>query len=155
MHTIEQLYGLLAELTGKGDQSLAIDTGYKRARVFVAQDESHLDPNDRGFTVATGISGLRDWDGKELRVSAQGKTQEEALTNLCGVIVETREKHYKRYVEEATKARKQYNDFFYRPTIPAGICGADASIPFEPTTIGEKCQNSLPCPKHGNGGPYR
>lgn len=29
------------------------------------------------------------------------------------------------------------------------ICGADASIPFEYTTLGDRCQNFRPCAKHG------
>lgn len=35
------------------------------------------------------------------------------------------------------------------------ICGADDSIPFEYTTIGQKCKNTKPCPVHDDNGNRR
>ncbi len=83
MATVEQLMDLLAELTGWGDQCLSVRIGYKRARIHTAQDESHLDPDDRGFTVATSICG----SFKEADITSQGETLEEALRNLAGEVV--------------------------------------------------------------------
>lgn len=68
---------LLGRLTGWDDQSLSVSVGYKRARVRVVQDESHLDDSEWGFTAGTRICG-QDRD-----VSAQGRTLEEALWALC------------------------------------------------------------------------
>lgn len=41
------------------------------------------------------------------------------------------------------------------PGAVSETCGADDSIPFEYTTIGQKCKNTKPCPVHDDNGNRR
>lgn len=76
--TVEELMKLLAIMTGWSDQSLSVTIGYKAARGWDANTEWIVDDKDWGFVVATTICGA-----KELDVSAQGKTLEDALFALA------------------------------------------------------------------------
>ena len=75
--TVQELMILLGKLTGSGDQGLSVAIGYKRARVWDAQAESHLDENVWGFTAETRTFGQAH------DVHAQGQSLEEALWALC------------------------------------------------------------------------
>ncbi len=67
----------LAQVTGWGNQSCQVTFGYMPARVHVAQDDSYLDNDNWGYIVSTTICGM-----DKTLVSAQGKSLEEALSNL-------------------------------------------------------------------------
>jgi len=107
MATVEQLMDLLADLTGWDDQCLSVKIGYKRARIRTAQDESHLDSKDKGFTVATSICG----SFKEDSVTAQGKSLEEALRNLAGEVVNYRGRVSERWGRNYKDAAKSLREF--------------------------------------------
>jgi hypothetical protein len=98
--TVPGLMKLLATLTGSGDQGLAVTVGYKRARVFIAQDESELSPHDWGYTVSTKICGV-----EEHSISAQGRTLELALESLAQAVVATLEERHRRREARAAEAR--------------------------------------------------
>lgn len=97
--TVEELMILLARLTGSGDQSLSVDIGFKRARVWTAQDDSHLDERSWGFVASTKVFGLAQ------AVGAQGTDLPAALWALCEEVVTKIEDANKRRLEDASKAR--------------------------------------------------
>lgn len=111
--TVEELMTLLADLTNWGDQSLSVHVGYKRARVQTAQDESHLDENDKGFTVSTTICG----DYKDSRVSSEGPTLEKALWNLANEISAVCHSRLKRWTERKEKVEEALQAFDKRMEI--------------------------------------
>lgn len=96
---------LLGKLTSWGDQSLSVSMGYKRARVYTAQDESHLDDKTRGFTVETKICG------QDCNVHAQGPTLEEALWALCRKVEEQLSKTRERAAASWAAARAALDEF--------------------------------------------
>lgn len=99
--TVAELMSLLAELTDQGDQSLSVRVGYKRMRVFTAQDDSHLDDKTWGYVVSTRISG----QDQSQDASAQGEGLEQALWALCMEVTKRAEAAQERVVTRATKAR--------------------------------------------------
>lgn len=97
--TIPELMTLLAALTGWSDQSLSVEIGFKRARTWTAQDESHLDERSRGFVASTKIVCLTQV------VGAQGIDLPTALWALCEEVVKKVDEAHRRSANEATKAR--------------------------------------------------
>lgn len=110
--TIPELMTLLSKMTGWGDQSLSVSFGYKRARVWDAQDDSRLVNDTWGFTAGTRICG-QDHD-----VHAQGKTLEEALWALCEEIVKKLEDIGRRRAEDAAKGRRAIDEFLLSRRVP-------------------------------------
>lgn len=110
--TVPELMTLLGKLTDWGDQGLSVSVGYKRARVFTAQDESHLDNGAWGFVVGTKICGQnRD-------VGAQGRTFEEALWALCREIAGQSSRAQERATAYETETRKALDDFLRSRHVP-------------------------------------
>lgn len=99
MTEIERMMKLLAEVTGWSDQCLSVETGYKRRRQQLSQDESTIVDGDWGWVVSTTICGTG-----ELKVSAQGETLEEALRNLAASIPHTLCERASRYTSHAQRA---------------------------------------------------
>lgn len=97
--TVPELMTLLAGLTGSGDQSLSVEIGFKRARVWTAQDDSHLDERSWGFVASTKVFGLAQ------AVGAQGTDLPATLWALCEEVVTKVEDAHKRRLEDASKAR--------------------------------------------------
>ncbi len=110
--TPPELMILLGKLTGWGDQSLSVSIGWKRARVYTAQDESHLDDHTRGFTVGTKVCG-QDRD-----VNAQGPTLEEALWALCVEVMAQASRTRDRAATQAAEADKVLVEFLRSRSIP-------------------------------------
>ncbi len=110
--TVPELMTLLGELTNWSDQGLSVSIGYKRARVFMAQDETRLDNNTWGFVVSTRVCG----QGQD--IGAQGKTLEEALWTLCVEIVEQSSKTRQRASANETAARKTLDEFLWSRRAP-------------------------------------
>lgn len=102
---VSELMTLLGKLTGWGDQSLSVEIGYKRARVWDAQDESHLSDGRWGFTAGTKICG-QDSD-----VHAQGETLEKALWALCQEVVKQLENAGRRAAEGSARGRSALDEF--------------------------------------------
>lgn len=103
--SVEELMTLLAKLTGWSDQSLSVEIGFKRARTIVAQDESYLNENVRGFIVSTKLIG------HDHSIGAQGADLLSALWALCEEIVKKTEDAYKRQARDAYKARETLSEF--------------------------------------------
>lgn len=110
--TVQELMTLLGKLTEWGDQSLSVSIGYKRACVRVAQDESHLNDSEWGFTARTRICG-QDRD-----VSAQGGTLEEALWALCKEVVSQAAAIRDRAVSRVAETDKALSEFVHAHRIP-------------------------------------
>ncbi len=105
--TVEELMTLLAKVSGWGDQSLSVKIGFKRARVYDSQDESHLDENDRGFTASTSICGGSD-------IATFAPTLEEALYKLVAEAQKaTRGKllHQRQRLESMNKVVEEFEAF--------------------------------------------
>lgn len=103
--TEEELMVLLAKLTKWGDQSLAINVGYKRARVYIAQDESSLNDAEWGFTVSTKVLGY------EQTMEAQGPNLRAALWALCEVVVKRIEEIFRKRLEDSFNSSNDLNKF--------------------------------------------
>jgi hypothetical protein len=97
--TVPELMTLLARLTRSGDQSLSVEIGFKRARVWTAMDDSHLDERSWGFVASTKVFGLAQ------AVGAQGTDLPTALWALCEEVVKKIEDAHARRLEDASKAR--------------------------------------------------
>lgn len=110
--TVQELMTLLGKLTGWGDQSLSVSVGYKRARVRIAQDESHLDDSEWGFTAGTRICG-QDRD-----ISAQGDSLEKALWELCKEVVSQAVAIRDRAANRAIEAGKALSEFVHARHAP-------------------------------------
>lgn len=110
--TVQELMTLLSRLTGWGNQSLSVSIGYKRARVRTAQDESHLDDSEWGFTAGTRICG-QDRDA-----SAQGRTLEEALWALCKEVATQAAAIRDRAASRAAEADKTLSEFIHARHAP-------------------------------------
>lgn len=110
--TVQELMTLLGKLTGWGDQSLSVSVGYKRARVYTAQNDSHLNNHEWGFTARTRICG-QDRD-----VSAQGSTLEEALWTLCKEVVSQAAAIRDRAASRVTEVDKALDAFFQARRVP-------------------------------------
>lgn len=110
--TVPELMTLLGKLTHWSDQGLSVSVGYKRARVYTAQDESRLDDSAWGFVVGTKICGQnRD-------VGAQGRTFEEALWALCREIAEQSSRARQRATAYETETCKALDDFLRSRHVP-------------------------------------
>lgn len=103
-HTVEELMKLLGDLTGWSNQSLAISIGYKQARVWESQDESHL-TDEWGFVVDTTVCEA------DLKVSAQGPTLPEALYKLALSVIVKQNEDVHRRAERRTKSEKLLEKF--------------------------------------------
>jgi hypothetical protein len=110
--TTTELMILLGKLTGWGDQSLSVSVGYKRARVWDAQDDSHLDDGTWGFTTGTRVCG-QDHD-----VHAQGPTLEAALWALCEEVVKKLEDVGRRRSEDVARGRGAIDEFLWSHRVP-------------------------------------
>lgn len=110
--TVPELMTLLGMLTGWDDQSLSVSIGYKRARVWTAQDYSHLDESTRGFTVGTRVCG------QDRNVHAQGATLEEALWALCREVVWQTSSARDRVAKQAEKAGEALSEFIRARRVP-------------------------------------
>jgi hypothetical protein len=110
--TVQELMTLLGKLTGWDDQDLSVSVGYKRARVYDAHDDSHLNNRKWGFTARTRICG-QDRD-----VSAQGGTLEEALWALCNEVVSQAAAIQNRAVHQATEAANALGAFVRARHVP-------------------------------------
>lgn len=97
--TVVELMILLARLTEYGDQSLSVEIGFKRSRVWTAQDDSHLDERSWGFVASTKVLGLTQ------AVGAQGADLPAALWALCKEVVTKVEDAHRRRLEDASKVR--------------------------------------------------
>lgn len=97
--TTPELLTLLGQLTGWGDQSLSVDVGFKRQRVYDDLDDSHLSDHVRGFVVSTKILG------QDHTTHAQGETLEVALWALCEEVIRRVEDIARRRTEASEKAR--------------------------------------------------
>lgn len=109
-HTVESLMKLIAELSGHGYESTNVSIGYMRARVYTAQDESHLDDTHWGFTASTTIFGEKDYDGKPQRVSSQGRDLIAALKSLAREIVDVVTRIHQKRASVAETAKKKLLD---------------------------------------------
>lgn len=109
-HTVESLMKLIAEVSGHGYESSRVNIGYMRARVFTAQDESHLDDSNWGYTASTTIFGEKDYDGKPQTVSAQGPDLIFALKNLAREIVDVLTRINQKRAGAAEMARSKLLD---------------------------------------------
>jgi hypothetical protein len=147
---VEQLLAIINKVSG---YEYAVRVSESGSRVFVAQDESYIDQKDRWFNVAVPVFGHHDYNGKNTEITSHAKTLNGALAKLAEDVLRFKEKVATRYAEEAKQAKEVYEAFFNPPE----LCGASDSIPFEYTTLGDTCKNTLPCPKHGpkSQGPYR
>lgn len=102
--TKEQLFKLIAELNGWGDQSSRVTFGFMPMRVHTAQDDSHLDYNNWGWVASTGVINGKD-------VGAQGESLEEALWNLAQAIGSRKEQLAAHYKSDHQNAGKKLDSF--------------------------------------------
>jgi len=103
--TTPELLTLLGQLTGWGDQSLSVDVGFKRQRIYDDQDDSHLSDRTWGFVVSTKILG------QDHTTSTQGETLEAALWSLCEEVIRRVEDIARRRAEASEKARDAMTAF--------------------------------------------
>lgn len=145
-HSLPELFAMLKKVNG--DYDAAVRVTYVPTRVWDDSDSSRLDYKNMIYYVSIKLFGCNDQE-----VSANAKTLEEALAHLAEEMVKAKEKLHQYYSGRFQYASEELNKF----NNPPRICGADASIPFEHATLGTKCTNTMPCPRHGmmGGGPYR
>lgn len=79
---------------------------------------------------------------------AQAAAVVEHMERVTADLDQTRRKH-RRELDAAA------NRPIGEPGATPEVCGADDSIPFEYTTIGQKCKNTKPCPVHDDSGNRR
>jgi len=146
-HTLPELFAILTKVNG---YDAAVRVSHTGSRVWDAPDSSRIDNNDMYFNVSIKVFGCNDQEA-----TAHAKTLEDALAQLAEKVVEVREKFMQNFSDRYKKSREELDNF----NNPPRICGMDASTPFEHATLGTKCTNTMPCPRHGmmggGGGPYR
>lgn len=102
---VEELMKLIAVLNRWSNTSSSVAISYMPARVYTAQDESHLDDTNWGWAAGTTICGTK------LDVGAQGKTLEEALWRLAVAIPEKLEQMVYSYKTSTESAKKALDEF--------------------------------------------
>lgn len=103
--SVAELMKLIAVLNRWSNASSTVSVSYMPARVYTAQDESHLDYDNWGWAVGTTICGTK------LDVGAQGKTLEEALWRLAVAIPEKLDQMVYSYRQSTEAAKKALEEF--------------------------------------------